>query len=320
MRQIEFTPSGDRVGAIGFGAMGLSWVYDRHGLTERRKHEVLGLAVDLGMNVVDTAVLYGGGANEELVGAALAPRRDEVFLCSKTGLRAASLEPPRTERCGHPDEVRRSIEDSLRRLRTDAVDLYYLHRLDPQVPVEESAGAMAEFIAEGKIRAYSHSNFSPEQIAAAAEVESPNGFVSAQDEYSLVAREVEREVLPAVLEVGIGFLPYFPLANGLLTGKYSSGEAPEGSRLTHSRQHMLEEADLDQLKAFGDFARERGLTELQVVFSWLASRPSVASVIAGATAPEQVEQNEAVDVGQAKVEGDRARLHLAHHGDGARAA
>ncbi|MFI7579992.1 aldo/keto reductase [Kocuria kalidii] len=226
MRQVEFTPSGERVGAVGYGAMGLSWVYDRHGLTERQKHEVLGLAVDLGANFVDTAVLYGGGANEELVGAALGGRRDEVFLCSKTGLRAASLEPPRTERCGHPDEVRRSVEDSLRRLRTDVVDLYYLHRVDPGVPLEETWGAMAELVAAGKVRHVGLSEVSTEQADRAHAI---HPVAAVQSEYSLWTRnpggsgptadgDPSGDVVSWCADHGAMFVPFSPLGRGYLTG------------------------------------------------------------------------------------------------------
>ena len=296
MRQIEFTPSGDRVGAIGFGAMGLSWVYDRHGLTERRKHEVLGLAVDLGMNVVDTAVLYGGGANEELVGAALAPRRDEVFLCSKTGLRAASLEPPRTERCGHPDEVRRSIEDSLRRLRTDAVDLYYLHRVDPDVPLEDTWGAMGELVTAGKVRHLGLSEVSTEQAERAHAI---HPVAAVQSEYSLWTRNPEGsgptadgdpsgDVIGWCAEHGAVFVPFSPLGRGYLSGALAGREfsgsdfRSRNPRFTPEAMAANEDAVLAPLR---EVAGRHGTSPAAVAIAWTTVRGEHVLPIPGTTDP-----------------------------------
>jgi aryl-alcohol dehydrogenase-like predicted oxidoreductase len=162
--------------------------------------------------------------------------------------------------------------------------------------VDETLAALDSLVTSGKVRYVGHSNMAGWQIADAAHVAREAGripFVSAQNHYNLLDRRAELEVVPAAEHFGLGVLPYFPLANGLLTGKYSGGTAPEGSRLTRSRQELLERVDYGQLRAFGDFAHERGLTEVEVAFSWLASRPAVASVIAGATTPEQVRQNAA---------------------------
>jgi aryl-alcohol dehydrogenase-like predicted oxidoreductase len=190
----------------------------------------------------------------------------------------------------------RAVEESLRRLGTDRIDLYQFHTPDPVTPIEETLAALDSVVQQGKVLYIGHSNFAGWQIAQAEYLARQFGtarFVASQNHYNLLDRRAELEVLPAAQAFGLGVLPYFPLASGLLTGKYSSGRAPEGARLTHFRQDDFENADLAQLAAFGDFAEKRGFNEVQVAFSWLASRPAVASVIAGAIRPEQVAQNAA---------------------------
>ena len=294
MRQMEFTPSGDRVGVVGFGAMGMSWIYDRHGLTERRKHEVLGLAVDLGMNFVDTAVLYGGGANEELVGAALGGRRDEVFLCSKTGLRAASLDPPRTERCGRPEDVRRSIDDSLRRLRTDVVDLYYLHRVDPDVPLEDTWGAMAELVAAGKVR---HLGLSEVSTGQAERAHAIHPVAAIQSEYSLWTRNPEGsgptadghpsgDVISWCSGHGAVFVPFSPVGRGYLTGAlagrgFSAADFRSGNpRFTSEAMAANEDAVLAPLR---EVARRHGVSLAEVAIAWTMVRGGHVLPIPGTT-------------------------------------
>lgn len=188
----------------------------------------------------------------------------------------------------------RAVEASLRRLGTDRIDLYQFHTPDPHTPIEETLAALDDLVRAGKVLYLGHSNRAGWQIAQAEHVARELGterFVSAQNHYNLLDRRAELEVLPAAAEYGLGVLPYFPLANGLLTGKYSQGTAPEGSRLSHVRQHMVADADLEQLAAFGTFASERGITEVQAAIGWLAAQSPVASVIAGATRPEQVAEN-----------------------------
>jgi len=206
----------------------------------------------------------------------------------------AGTDGPDHEARGSRHYIIRAVEASLRRLRTEWIDLYQFHTPDPLTPIEETLAALDTLVRSGKVRYLGHSNRAGWQIAEAefaARIGGFTRFVSAQNHYNLLDRRAELEVLPAAQAFGLGVLPYFPLANGLLTGKYRGGTAPAGSRLTHARTHLLRETDFDRLDRFGAFARERGLTEVEVAFSWLASQPAVASVIAGATTPEQVTQN-----------------------------
>ncbi|WP_404312955.1 aldo/keto reductase [Agrococcus terreus] len=259
---------------------------------------VIHAAIDHGITLLDTADIYGNPAttSEALMGVALAKAgsaaRDKVVLATKWGHSGLPIEG--TEGWGAKGArtyIRNAVEASLRRLQTDRIDLYQLHTPDPQTPIEETVRALDELVAEGKVRAYGHSNLSAEQIREAAAVKSPNGFVSAQDEYSLVERGVEREVLPAVLEARLGFLPYFPLANGLLSGKYSGGTGPADARLTALKPQLLAETDWTRLEEYDRVARDAGRTMLQATFQWLLAQQAVTSVIAGATSPEQVAQN-----------------------------
>ncbi|WP_405217198.1 aldo/keto reductase [Agrococcus sp. Ld7] len=265
---------------------------------------VIHAAIDHGITLFDTADIYGNPAttSETLMGVAIAKAgsaaRDRIVLATKWGHQDLAVEG--TEAWGAKGArgyIRNAVEASLRRLQTDRIDLYQMHTPDPETPIEETVRALDELVAEGKIRAYGHSNFSPEQIATAAAVETQNGFVSAQDEYSLVARDVEREVLPAVLETGIGFLPYFPLANGLLSGKYSGGTGPADGRLTALKPQLLDGVDWARIEQYERIARDAGRTMLETTFQWLLAQPAVTSVIAGATSPEQIAQNAAAGNG-----------------------
>ncbi|MGY3128407.1 aryl-alcohol dehydrogenase-like predicted oxidoreductase [Agrococcus sp. UYP33] len=298
---IEVSPIG--LGCNNFGRRGTA-TEDQAGTDA-----VIHAAIDHGITLFDTADIYGNPAttSETLMGVALAKAgsagRDKVVLATKWGHSGFAIEG--TESWGPKGArtyIRNAVEASLRRLQTDRIDLYQLHTPDDSTPIEETVRALDELVAEGKIRAYGHSNFSAEQIGEAAEVESEHGFVSAQDEYSLVAREVEREVLPAVLEVGIGFLPYFPLANGLLSGKYSQGTGPEGARLTALKPQLLEETDWSRIAEYERIVRRADRTMLDATFQWLLAQPAVTSVIAGATRPEQVAQNAAAGGGELEAE------------------
>ncbi len=296
--------SGIEVSAIGLGCNN----FGRRGTrTEDQAgtDAVVHAAIDHGVTLFDTADIYGNPAttSETLIGVALAKAgsaaRDRVVLATKWGHQDFAIEG--TESWGPKGArgyIRNAVEASLRRLQTDRIDLYQLHTPDPITPIEETVRALDELVAEGKIRAYGHSNLSAEQIRAAAAVDSPNGFASAQDEYSLVAREVEREVLPAVLEAGIGFLPYFPLANGLLSGKYSGGTGPADARLTALKPQLLERVDWQRIDEYARIAREIDRSMLETTFQWLLAQPAVTSVIAGATRPEQVAQNAAAGEGE----------------------
>lgn len=293
---IEVSPTG--LGCNNFGRRGTR-TEDQSGTDA-----VIHAAIDHGITLFDTADVYGNPAtmSETLMGVALAKAgnaaRDRVVLATKWGHQDLPVDG--TEAWGAKGArgyIRKAVEASLRRLQTDRIDLYQLHTPDPETPIDETVRALDELVAEGKIRAYGHSNFTPEQIAAAAAVETPNGFVSAQDEYSLTARHVEREVLPAVLETGIGFLPYFPLANGLLSGKYSGGTGPADGRLTALKPQLLEDVDWARIDRYERIARDAGRSMLETTFQWLLAQPAVTSVIAGATSPEQVAQNAAAGNG-----------------------
>ncbi len=255
-------------------------------------------AMDAGITLFDVADMYGRapGVSEVQLGKALQGRRDDVVLATKFGLDMDGVNGPDWGARGSRRYIIRAVEASLTRLGTEWIDLYQYHAPDALTPVEETLAALDDLVTSGKVRYLGHSNFAGWQIAEAEFTARSGGytpFISAQNPYSLLDRRLEREVIPAVEAYGLGVLPYFPLANGLLTGKYRRDEVPAGSRLTHSRKNVLETADWDQLEAFSAFASERGVSEVQVAFSWLAAQPSVGSVIAGATTPEQVRQNAA---------------------------
>jgi aryl-alcohol dehydrogenase-like predicted oxidoreductase len=255
---------------------------------------VVRAAMEAGINFFDTADAYGDGASEEYLGEALGSRRDEVIIATKFGSEMGA-DPSRSG--ASPRWIERAVEDSLRRLGTDRIDLYQLHRPDPQVPIGETLGALDELVKAGKVREIGCSNFSADRLREAEESAREGGarFASVQNEYSLLNREPEGEVLPECERQGIAFIPYFPLANGLLTGKYRRGQdAPAGSRLDSARgERLLTEENLAVVERLLEFSESRGRTILELAFSWLLTRPYVASVIAGATSPEQVRSNAA---------------------------
>jgi aryl-alcohol dehydrogenase-like predicted oxidoreductase len=251
---------------------------------------VIDAALEAGVTLFDTADIYGQGMSEEYIGRALEGRRDRVLIATKFG---SEMDERPEERPGNPDYVNWAVDGSLRRLRTDVIDVYQMHQPDPLTPIEETLGALNDLVHEGKVRWIGSSNFSVEQIAAAEEVARGAGFhrfVSVQNEYSFVEREAEVEVLATCERLGMGFLPYFPLASGLLTGKYRRGEvAPEG-RLA-GREIPAEQ--WDRVEALQRLADERGASLLEVAIGGLLAMPPVTCVIAGATTPEQVRANAA---------------------------
>ena len=259
---------------------------------------VVDAAVDAGITLFDTADSYGGGGrSEEILCEVLAGRRDQVVLATKFGHQGADLGyGPAAGAKGGRGYIRRAIEGSLRRLRTDYVDLYQIHVPDPATPVGETLAALGELVVEGKVRYIGHSNFSGWQVAEAAMLARElrtAPFVSAQNHWSLLERGAEAEVVPAARHFGLGVLPYFPLANGLLTGKVRRGQgAPEGTRLA-GRPEYVTEQKLSRVEALAGWASERGVTVLDVAIGALAAQPGCASVIAGATSPEQVKANAA---------------------------
>lgn len=260
---------------------------------------VVGAALDCGITFFDTADCYGArpGLSEELLGRALSGHRDEAVIATKFGMDLHGADGPDFGARGSRSYVVRAVEASLRRLGTDHIDLYQFHTPDPSTPIEETLAALDDVVRAGKVRHIGHSNRSGWQIAQAEYVARELGthrFVSAQNHYNLIDRRAELEVLPAAHEFGLGVLPYFPLANGLLTGKYSRDtEPPSGSRLDVSKRNLLETAPWDALDGFRDLAQQAGMTPLRLAFSWLASHPTIPSVIAGATRPDQVRQNAA---------------------------
>ncbi|WP_439591401.1 aldo/keto reductase [Microbacterium sp.] len=260
--------------------------------------DVLDAAIDAGVTFLDTADMYGkdAGDSETLMGEALKGRRDSVTLATKFGHSGREIGYPASGAKASRSYIRRAVEGSLSRLQTDWIDLYQLHVPDPHTPIEETLDALADLVREGKVRYIGHSNLSGWQIAEAHYVAAERAgipFVSAQNHYSLLARAAEREVLPAVRRFGLGFLPYFPLHNGLLTGKFTRDHAPSDTRIMRQRQHVWQEAPWDALEAYQVFCDERGITMLEATFGWLLAQPGLASVIAGATTPEQVQANAA---------------------------
>jgi aryl-alcohol dehydrogenase-like predicted oxidoreductase len=258
---------------------------------------VVDAAIEAGITLLDTAESYGGaGRSEEIIGEVLAGRRDQVVLATKFGGNVDMGYGPAAGAKGGRSYIVRAVEQSLRRLRTDYIDLYQLHTPDPATPIEETLTALGELVAQGKVRYIGHSNFSGWQLAEAASAARElrtAGFISAQNQWSLLERGSEAEVVPAAVHYGLGVLPYFPLANGLLTGKVRRGQAPpEASRLA-SRRDYITDQKLDEVEALIGWAEQRGVTILDVAIGGLAAQPGCSSVIAGATSPEQVKANAA---------------------------
>jgi aryl-alcohol dehydrogenase-like predicted oxidoreductase len=258
---------------------------------------VVDAAIDAGITLIDTSDTYGTGRSEEFLGEVLAGRRDQVVLATKFGNRNTDMGyGPAVGAKGGRGYILRAVEQSLRRLRTDYIDLYQIHTPDPATPIGETLAALGDLVTQGKVRYLGHSNFSGWQLADAAGVArelGTQGFVSAQNHWSLLERGAEAEVVPAALHYGLGVLPYYPLANGLLTGKVRRGvPPPEGSRLAGRRDYLTGHR-IDQVERLIDWARQHGVTILDVAVGGLAAQPGCSSVIAGATSPEQVKANAA---------------------------
>lgn len=287
--------SGLRISTIGLGCNN----FGRPGTkTEMQQgtDAVIHAAIDAGVTFFDTADIYGYeyGRSETMMGHALAGRRDQVVLATKFGHTDYETPYPNWGARGSRRYVRLAVEGSLRRLQTDWIDLYQLHTADPLTPIEETLDALDDLIREGKVRYIGHSNLAGWQIADAeltAELHRHPKFISAQNEYNLLVRDAEREVLPAVNAYGLGFLPWFPLYNGLFTGKFKRDAAPADSRIMRQRPHLFENAPWDRIERYEAFLDERGVSMLEGTFGWLLAQPGLASVIAGATTPEQVRQN-----------------------------
>jgi aryl-alcohol dehydrogenase-like predicted oxidoreductase len=271
------------VSLAGVGCNNFGWRIDAEGTAA-----VVTAAIDAGINFFDTADIYGGGQSEEFLGRALKGRRDKVLIATKFGMKMAD-----GKEGAKPAYIRQAVEESLRRLETDHLDLYQIHKPDDSTPIADTLGALNELVKAGKVREIGCSNFSAQQLREAAQIGSGARFVSVQNNYSLLHREPEAEVLPECQRLGMAFLPYFPLANGLLTGKYRKGQPfPKSSR---GEDGFGPKVFTDENLALADdlrrIAESRGHTLLELAMAWLASKSVIASVIAGAKTPEQVKAN-----------------------------
>jgi len=286
-----------RIGSLDVSVVGLGCNNFGLRIDAKRANEVVHTALDAGITLFDTADIYGGTKSEEFLGAALHGRRDDALIATKFG------GPIDDDRRGGASAryLKRAVEDSLRRLGTDRIDLYQLHFPDQSVPIGETLGALDELVGAGKVREIGCSNFSSAMIEDAEAQSASHGFAhfaSVQNEYSLLNRKPERRVLETCEKFGVAFIPYFPLASGVLTGKYRRGEQPpEGTRLANApaerTERALSDRNFDIVEALDKWVGGRGHSLLDVAMAWLLSRPVVSSVIAGATRPEQVRANAA---------------------------
>lgn len=280
----------NKVGSLEVTVVGLGTNNFGFGMEAEAVPPVVDRAIEAGINFFDTADSYG--ASEERLGEALKGRRDQVIIATKFG-------SPMGEGKGgaSPAYVRQAAERSLRKLGTDRIDLYQLHRPDPNTPIADTLGAMGELVAEGKVREIGCSNFTAAMLEEAEQAVKGGAprFVSVQNNYDLLHREDERQAIPACEKLGLSYLPYFPLASGLLTGKYRRGEAPpEGTRMHRWGERAagaLNDANFDVVDALSAWAEDHGHSVLDLAFAWLAAKPYIGSVIAGATKPEQVSAN-----------------------------
>jgi aryl-alcohol dehydrogenase-like predicted oxidoreductase len=290
MLQRSFGTTNLKVSAAGLGCNNFGIRLDR-----AQTQKVVGAALDAGVTLFDTADAYGNrGGSETLLAEALGPRRKDIVLVTKFGL---PMDDSGRRQGGSRRYALAAVEASLQRLKTDWIDVYYFHRPDPATPIEETLRAMDDLVRQGKVRHIGCSNFSGAQIAQAQRVARTNGlasFATAQDQYNLLSREIEREVLPVVAAEKLALLPYFPLASGMLTGKYRRGKPmPEGTRLSNPRysDRFLNDDNYRVVERLEAFCAARGRTLLELAFAWLLANPVVASVIAGASTPEQLRQN-----------------------------
>jgi aryl-alcohol dehydrogenase-like predicted oxidoreductase len=284
-----------RIGVLEVSIVGVGCNNFGGRIDETRTQQVIDAALDAGVSFFDTADTYADGRSEELLGRFLGNRRSQVIIATKFG-----LDMPGQGRGAHPEYVRKAFDASLKRLRTDYIDLYQQHRPDPEVPIAETLGALDELVKAGKVREIGCSNFSAQQIreAHAASARRPGSarFVSVQNEYSLLHREPEDEVLGECERQGMAFLPFFPLKSGLLTGKYRKGQPiPQDTRVAKYERYrkLLTEDNLDKVETLIEYAESRGHTILDLAISWLLAHRAVASAIAGASSAQQVRANAA---------------------------
>ncbi len=275
------------VTVVGIGCNNFGWRIDEQGTVA-----VVDSALDAGINFFDTADVYANGKSEEFLGHALGARRVNIVLATKFGMKMGEA------RSGaKPAYIKQAVEDSLRRLGTDYIDLYQLHQPDGSTPMADTLGALDDLVKAGKVREIGCSNFSAAQLreAEAASAKGAARYASVQNHYSMIHREPEAEVLPECVRAGLAFIPYFPLANGLLSGKYRRGQPPPaGSRGADGfGPKMFTEEHLAKAEKLADYAASRGHSLLELAMSWLAAQPAVVSVIAGAKTAEQVKANAA---------------------------
>jgi aryl-alcohol dehydrogenase-like predicted oxidoreductase len=283
--------SGLRVSAVGLGCNNFGLRVDLEG-----SRKVIHKAIDLGITLFDTADIYAGaGGSETVLGEVLGDRRKDIVLATKF---SKPMSEDGTKQGASRRYIMSAVEASLKRLKTDYIDLYQQHDYDPLTPIDETLRALDDLIRQGKVRYIGNSNFPAWRIAEAEHVAraiNVSRFVCCQDEYSLVVRDIEKDLLPCAQAYNLGLLPFFPLASGLLTGKYRRGEAPPSdtrfSKMPRLRDHFVTPQNEETVEKLQGFAQARGHTMVELAFSWLAARPQVASVIAGATRVEQVEQN-----------------------------
>ena len=290
MRMRRLGTSGLKVSEVGLGCNNFGMRID-----QAETKAVVDAALDAGITLFDTADIYGGTKSEEFLGKALGKRRGDIVLATKFGMAVGGDE---TKKGGSRRWIMRAVEDSLTRLGTDWIDLYQFHQPDPDTPIDETLRALDDLVTQGKVRYIGNSNFTGWQIADADWTAAGGArFISAQNQYSLLERKVEFEVLPACEHFGLGFLPFFPLASGLLSGKYRRGEKPpEGTRLAAwgaRGSAALSDKNFDKIEKLTGWAEERGHTILELAFAWLLGHEVVSSVIAGATSAEQVQTNAA---------------------------
>jgi aryl-alcohol dehydrogenase-like predicted oxidoreductase len=273
------------VSLVGIGCNNFGWRIDAVGTAS-----VVDAAIGAGINFFDTADVYGAGQSEEFLGKALKGKRGKAVIATKFGIKMGE-----GKEGARPEYIHRALDASLQRLQTDTIDLYQIHRPDPNTPIADTLGALNDAVRAGKVREVGCSNFSVAQMRAARDTSGPHYFASVQNDYSLLKRDAEAEVLPECGRTGVAFLPYFPLANGLLSGKYRKGEAfPESSRGKDAfGPKIFTPENLDRVEALIEFAKSRNHSLLELAFSWIAAKPEVASVIAGAKTTDQVRSNSA---------------------------
>ena len=290
MQERNLGSSGLRVSAVGIGCNNFGGRIDT-----RETGRVIDRAIDLGVTLFDTADIYSNrGGSETAMGEVLAGKRHKIVLASKFGMQ---MDEAGKLKGGARRYIMSAVEGSLKRLRTDYLDLYQIHQVDPLTPIEETLRTLDDLVKQGKVRYIGCSNHPAWMVAQAQETSrrlNLNAFVSCQDEYSLLMRDIDRELMPAMSRYELGLLPFFPLACGLLTGKYARHAMPQGARLTETQRYQekyLTDRNWRVVEELTAFAKQRGHSLLELAFSWLLARPNVSSVIAGATSPEQVDAN-----------------------------